>query len=164
MGWGSFFNYRKLKIGGSVTAVAAASGIAATYSLASDADNFCSNIVTSFIHQIIENITIPELTTTVHYGDFNATVTLEDTTVIVPPTWVHLVNETPGVDPLCYKIVFILGVCVTLCLSLALGAFVNTIIRDTDEPKPNIVELESTAGGANESASEHDDLLAPASM
>lgn len=158
MSWGSFFNLRKLKIGGSVAALTAAAGTATTYAIAKDANNFCASIVNSFIRQMIQNVTIPELSTTVRYMGFNATVTLDDTTVIVPPTWVKMVDETPGVEPLCYKAVFILGICTTVCFSLALGAFVNSVIRDKEEPKPRVIELESASAG--EDANEHDELLA----
>ena len=160
MKWGTFFNLRKLKIGGSVAAVTAAAGTATTYSLASDADNFCAGIVYSFIKQMVQNVTIPELSTIVHYMQYNATVTLQDTTVITPPTWVHIVDETPGVDPLCYKAVFILGMTATVISSLALGAFVNSIIRDTDDAKPRVIELESANASPTEGDDENDDLLA----
>ena len=160
MKWGSFFNLRKLKIGGSVAAVTAAAGATTTYAYASQAQSFCSEIVNSFIHQMIQNVTIPELSTIVHYKDYNATVTLEDTTVIVPQSWVNMVNETPGVDPLCYQAVFIFGMCMTACFSLALAAFVNGIIRD-QSPSPVIIELESTSvnDATREGEDENDSLL-----
>lgn len=164
MPWGSFFNWRKLKIGGSVAAVTAATGTAVTYHLSQYADNFCSKIVNSFIQQMVQNVTIPELSTTVRYMGYNATVTLDDTTVIVPPTWVDMVDETPGVDPICYHAVFTLGICFTICFSLALGAFINSVISDTNEPKRRNYELETApinhSDSIGEEAGEQDRLLA----
>lgn len=161
MKWGTFFNWRKIKTGGAVATVSTVAGTAASLSLASNAENFCSGVVNSFINQMIRNVTIPELSTIVHYMQYNATVTLEDTTVIVPPTWVHMVNETPGVDPLCYKTVFLLGMSFTVCFSLALGAFINSVIVDKASA-PRSIELEGPNENAIEAgnAYEHEPLLA----
>jgi hypothetical protein len=161
MTWATFFKSRSFKYGSILGGIGFAAGTGGSAAIALRMASQCSSAAAYIISVMGKNITISELTTVVHYQQYNVPIELEEVDIDLPTDWVDLVNHVNELPPLCFSIPFTLGVCLTAVASLALASTIGLALHLGDEQRqaPLLQELEGVVDG--DGADEDPSLLRP---
>ena len=151
MTWATFFKSRPFKYGSIFGGIGFAAGAGGSAAMALSIASQCSSAVAYFLSVMNKNITISELSTVVHYHQYNVSLKLEDLDVDLPTDWETLINRANELPAYCFAAPFAIGLCIAATASLALASTVAVAVHISDSggttEAPQDHQLETIADG-----------------
>jgi len=130
MTWASFFKSHANAV---VTGLGLSVGAGGSYAVALKMYSLCSSAATECLRKLGNNITVPKLTADIQYDDDNFTLTLENINIVIPKALLDMANTAAddAATLYCFYIPLVIGLTVTLAVSLSIGSNVALkIVRD----------------------------------
>jgi len=122
MTFGTFFSSPPIRSGAIAGGIGLTIGICGSFAIALSFSSHCSTAVNDFLDTLSDNITISELTAMISIKGHSTPITLTDITAVLPDSVTHIMSHLHDLPGYCFSIPLILGICLTLALSLALAS------------------------------------------
>ncbi|MDP3560398.1 MAG: hypothetical protein Q8R79_08655 [Legionellaceae bacterium] len=128
----SFFKSRPVIFSALTGVVTFSTGAGLSTAAASKLESICTTAVDFLIKNVGRNITISQMGVILHLDSDNITITLDDISTDLPPSWLNIIGHTTDIPPYCFSIPLTLGLCFSFIVALVLAnlVFIATYIRE----------------------------------